>query len=765
MRGTAKLARRLLAAGCVGQLAACASPAPLVLPGSVLPGDGGPSRAAKRPTTGVPLSEPPRATLADRVYRGTGNFLNQPNPLALAGESEPNEGITLNLVDATVAEAAKSILGDVLGVSYAVSDKVTGSITIQTARPVAKDALLDIFETILRTNGVAILAENGLYKIVPMGDAIAAGAPLRGNGAKASRMAGLGTHVVPLQYVAAAEMERILKSIAPQSTVLRVDTARNLLVLSGTRSELTSMLDAIGVFDVDWMRGMSFALHPVETSDPEAIAYELDTVFANDKDSPTKGIVRFVPNKRLKSILVISSRPEYLEKAAGWLRRIDMVGRATEKQVHVYHVQNRPAVELAQLLQRVYASHERGRSNVTASLAPRETAVTLQASDAQTGSAADRLSQSTPLAASQLSPRQSLSLLPADESRPPPLPHAAAAPHAVSPAAAGASEQSASLTPPDDRATGISVVADEPNNALVITATPAEYKRMREVLELIDVLPNQVLLEATIAEVTLNDQLKFGLRWFFQRDRTQFQFTDRTGPANSPLDVVGHVVPGFSFFLNEPNLQVALHALSSITDVNIVSSPTLMVLDTKKAVLHVGDEVPIPIQSAVSVISPAAPIVNSIAYRNTGVILGITPRISERGRVLLDVEQEVSDVARTTTSTLDAPTIQQRRVKTSVAVGDGESLILAGFIQDRAELSRDEVPLLGRIPLVGNAFKNKTNSIRRTELLIAITPRIVNDPQQMRGITEEFRDKLHFSLRPQRREPPDRREQVDRVVR
>jgi general secretion pathway protein D len=761
VRGTAKLARRLFAAVWVGQLAACALPVQqLVLPGSGPPGDGAPSRGDRHPKTGVPLSDPPRATLEDRAYPGTGQFFGHPSQRAVLAGAAPNEGITLNLVEATAAEAARSVLGDVLGVNYSVSDKVTGSITIQTVKPVAKEALLEIFETVLRTEGAAILVDNGFYKIVPIADGLAAGAPMRAKGMNGRRIAGLGTQVVPLQHVAAAEMERILKSIAPQSTVLRADPARNLLVLSGTRSELASMLDAIGVFDVDWMRGMSFALHPVETSDVEAITQELDTVFANDKDSPTKGIVRFVPNKRLKSILVISSRPEYLEKAASWLRRIDMVGKTTEKQVHVYHVQNRPAVELAQLLQRVYASQERGRNSATASIAPRETAAMLltpaTAPEGLAGSAVDRAFPSAPLATTQPFPRAP-GPPSTDESRAPPLLRPVEPANAVSPPDPGGQQQSASSAPPDDRASGISVVADEPNNALVITATPAEYKRMREILERVDVLPNQVLLEATIAEVTLNDQLKFGLRWFFERGRHQVTLAE--GLPIAP------VLPAFSYFLNEPNVQVALHALSSITDVNIVSSPTLMVLDTKKAVLHVGDEVPIPTQSQQSVIAPGAPIINSIAYRNTGVILGITPRISDKGRVLLEVEQEVSDVARTTTSTLDAPTIQQRRVRTTVAVGDGESLVLAGFIQDRADVGRDEVPLLGEIPLVGNVFKNKANSIRRTELLIAITPRIVNDAQQMRGITEEFRDKLNFSLRPQRRRPPDVREQVDRLLR
>src|SRR3972149_1019807 len=136
-------------------------------------------------------------------------------------------------------------------------------------------------------------------------------------------------------------MERILKAVAPQTSILRVDSARNLLLVSGSANELTSINDTVASFDLDWMRGMSFALLPVESADPEAIAKELDTVFANDLDSPTKGIVRFIPNTRLKSVLVISSRPEFLRKAEGWLRRIDLAGQATEKQGEGYHVQNR----------------------------------------------------------------------------------------------------------------------------------------------------------------------------------------------------------------------------------------------------------------------------------------------------------------------------------------------------------------------------------------------------------------------------------------
>jgi general secretion pathway protein D len=250
-----------------------------------------------------------------------------------------------------------------------------------------------------------------------------------------------------------------------------------------------------------------------------------------------------------------------------------------------------------------------------------------------------------------------------------------------------------------------------------------------------------------------------GLRWFFEFKKNQLTLTD------SLVGAVAPTFPGFAYFFNSANIQVALDALSAVTDVNIVSSPTLTVLDGKKAVLQVGDEVPIVTQQATAVITPGAPIVNSVTYRNTGVILSIVPRINDKGRVLLEIEQEVSAVSATNTSTIDSPTIQQRRVKTTVTVRDGESLVLAGLMQDKTSLGRTQTPILGEIPVVGNIFKQKDDTINRTELLIIITPRVMRDVNQVRLITDEFRDKLNLKLRPQRQGPPGRREELERIAR
>src|SRR5262245_61210077 len=257
-------------------------------------------------------------------------------------------------------------------------------------------------------------------------------------------------------------MERIIKSMAPQATILRTDPARNLMVVAGTRGDLDAIMDAVSTFDVDWMRGMSFGLFPIETNDPDAIAQELDTVFANDQESPTKGLVRFVPNRRLKAILVITSRPEYLKKAQTWVRRLDMVGRGTEKQVHVYHIQNRPAVELAQLLQRIYGSQEQGR---VASLTRTTTATvsTGPLPDAVSGQPAFLPGAPGIPAATAVPSAAGVPAVPVTV--PGPGPDVG---QPTAPSIAGRPPLAAA--PLDDRSTGVSIVADESNNALIITA-------------------------------------------------------------------------------------------------------------------------------------------------------------------------------------------------------------------------------------------------------------------------------------------------------
>jgi general secretion pathway protein D len=236
--------------------------------------------------------------------------------------------------------------------------------------------------------------------------------------------------------------------------------------------------------------------------------------------------------------------------------------------------------------------------------------------------------------------------------------------------------------------------------------------------------------------VTLTDQLRYGLEWFFHTGDSNFTFSSLATGAVSPA------FPGFSYAFSSANAQVVLNALSQITDVKVISSPQLMVLNNETARLQVGDQVPIATQEVQSVANSDAPIVNSIEYRDTGVILNVSPRVNSGGLVVLDIVQEVSDVVPTTTSDLNSPTIQQRRVKSTVAVQSGESVALGGLIRDSNSKGVTGLPVLSEIPVLGNLFKTTDNTQRRTELLILLTPRVVANRKDAREITEELRSRV-----------------------
>ncbi len=280
------------------------------------------------------------------------------------------------------------------------------------------------------------------------------------------------------------------------------------------------------------------------------------------------------------------------------------------------------------------------------------------------------------------------------------------------------------------------VIADDVKNAIVVWGNDGEQDSFAKLIRSLDTVPVQVLLEATIAEVSLNDELDLGLRWFFQNGNFRGSFSDASNGSTAAN------FPGLSFVFQGASAAVTLNALSSVTNVNVVSSPSLMVLDNQEATLQIGDEVPIATQQVVDTANPNAPVVNTISFRDTGIILKVKPRVSSSGRVVLDIDQEVSSVARTTTSGIDSPTISQRKVSTSVVISDGETLALGGLIEESKGAITSKVPIAGDIPVVGNLFKRRQDIQAKTELLILITPRVVRNGSESQAITNELRRRI-----------------------
>lgn len=654
------------------------------------------------------------------VIEGSGRFIGEPPTGGTARASEDvADGVTINLVNVPASHAAKTILGDILAVKYTVDPGIEGKITIQTPKPVARSAVIDLFQAALRSNNAVIVNSKGTYRIAAA-DQANVGARLRTDEGDQGELIGTGLQVVQLKYVAASEIRRLLEAIVPRGGIVRADDTRNLITLSGNREEIANMMESIALFDIDVMKGMSFAIVPVKSSQPEAITSELKTVFSSDREGPMAGMVQFLPNKRLGAILVISPQPQYLRRAETWIRRLDAQAQGSEKQLFTYSVQNRRAQELVDVLQSMFSNETTG-SAARRNVSPAYQEAKVQSAPQQSGGIGGGSAGTTAsIGMSSGGFGGAARAQPAVASAP-----------ATSPSGSGSTVQLGN----DGTSDGprVKIVADEAKNAILIEATKADYLRVQQVISQLDLMPNQVLIEATIAEVTLNDDLKFGVRWYMQRKSSEYTFSDALNGA------VSSVFPGFSYALTAANVAVTLDMLNKITDVNIVSSPSLTVMDNKPAILQIGDQVPITTQSATGVLTPGAPIVNSVSYKDTGVILSITPRINESGRVLLDVEQEVSSVALTTSSKIDSPTIRQRKIRTSVVVNNGEALVLGGMIQESKSIGRTQIPILGDIPVFGNAARYKDHEIVKTELVILIRPHVIRNLDEARSITDEFR--------------------------
>ncbi len=648
-----------------------------------------------------------RAPVAE-IFRGTGSFLNpavegHESAATVSGDGD----ISLNFVNADIREVAKAILGDFLKLNYLIDAKTQGTVTIETSHPLGRAAVLPVLEQALRLSGLAIVKADEAYRIVPLADAPRqAGAPIA-----SSTRPGFGVAIVPLRYVGAAEMQRLLEPLAPGGGILRIDTTRNMLMVAGSEQERQAMLDDVALFDVDALSGMSFALFTPRALDARELARELGQIVGG-RDSPVAEMVRLLTIDRLNAVLAISPQVKYLEQLRGWVERLDRPGDTADQRLYVYRVQNGRAVDLAAVLTKVMGASGAQPGAAAKVTPPGEAQEVVLERPASPGMGVPGQDSGRTGSAQAMT-----------TSPPPPFASDAARPDAGG-VGVGA-VRSLNITP------------DEINNALVILATPREYAIIEAALRQLDTVPLQVLLEASVAEVTLTNNLQYGVQYFLQQGHNQIVQTNTATTGIAPS------LPGFAYsFASSSNIQVILSALQSVTRVDVLSSPSVLVLNNQSATLQVGDQVPVATAQAVSTVTSGAPIVNAIQYVDTGVILKVTPRVNEGGMVMMDISQEVSDVATAPSSAITSPTIEQRKIRSTVAVHDGETIALGGLITDSRSKANNGLPVLQDIPVLGSLFRTTNDQVARTELLVLITPHLVESLEKARSVTSELRRKL-----------------------
>ncbi|WP_245969451.1 type II secretion system secretin GspD [Thiocapsa rosea] len=641
-----------------------------------------------------------RGPAVESLQRGTGTFVREISPPSV--DTTPGD-VTLNFDGTDIREVVKVILGDLLQVNYVLHPAVQGVTSLQTGRPLRRDHLIPTLETLLRMNNAAIVYSGGTYEVVPLANAVQGRVvPQLGESGRALPE-GYSVQVVPLQYIGAEEMSNILQPLAPDGSVIRVDNLRNLVVIAGTSPDMGNLLDTIRVFDVDWMAGLSVGFFVLEYAKANEVVTQLQTLLGDEGSNPLKGVFRFVPIESANAVLVVSPQASYLQQASNWIERLDMAeatGDAAER-LFVYRVRHGDAENLADTLSQLFGGEGSQRTPSVGGVAP-------GLGGSSIGSTGDGGTDGGGVGG-QSAPRRS-------------------------------SSREIELSSP------VSIVADATNNSLMVRSSPRDYKKILDALKQLDILPLQVLVEATIVEISLEGNLKYGVQWNLFGLATKDQRSQFTLGSGNTLDTsVGLSFPGFNWaVISRPDtIRATLSALAQDNLINVLSSPSVMVLDNQTAKIQVGKEVPIA-TSQQQGLTNTDRVVNTIEYRPTGVMLSVKPRVTPGGLVQMEIEQEVStvDAAGSGGSALDSPTFSTRNITSSVAVRSNQAVVLGGLIQNERSDGNQGVPGLYNLPFAGPLFGQRSKVSRRTELVVVLTPKVIASDQDAETVTRDFRNKV-----------------------
>ena len=683
-----------------------------------------PNQATAKPAQENQDSARPAASdtrTQDRLYPGTDRVVDLPKA-RLSPTAQGGEGVMLNFERAPLVDVIHTILGDVLKVPYSIDPNVKGEVVLHTSQPTPLADLPSVLDTVLLANGAVLrIDDTGFYR-VGLADTMKNLPPsLRSN----SNKTGQAITIVPLRYIGAQDMADILKPVAAPEAFMRIDTTRNLLVMIGTQNQSQAWMELVKTFDVDFMRSMSVGIFPLEYGDVKEVAKAIEMLVSNDPKT-TGGIVRVMPIEKLNSLFVVTPRKHYLEQIKQWIGRLDQApDNALEPSLYVYPVQNGDANRMAKTLGNLFGSGSSASQGTSGTTAPGLGGSAISGTSGSTsGTSSSDSSLSTQGATSGSSTGSNASL------------------GGGAGGATGSTGNSAqNTTSAVSIGKNIRVVADEDNNTLLIYAPRREYRRIENAIRQLDVAPLQVLIEASIVEVTLTDKFQFGLQWYFTNGfgGSLSGQNGEGGFANTaPL---APVIPGFNYTVTDAtgSIRAVLNMLSSETSLKVVSSPSMLVLDNQKAEMQVGAQV--PILTSATLPQPGILPTQSFEYKDTGVLLTVTPRINAGNMVTLDVLQKVTDVGPIDTATKQRSFLQ-RSMKSRISVASGDTAILGGLIRDNKDNSRNGIPLLVDIPVLGYLFGTTEKNKDRTELVVLLTPRVMENMTQTQQITEEIRSKL-----------------------
>jgi general secretion pathway protein D len=670
-----------------------------------------------------------------RAVRGYGEAIkNLPTYRRSSSKGEKVYPIELNLQNADLVEAIK-VLSETLGINYMIDPKVKGTVNVRASGRLTRGELISIMETLLLVNGATLVQEGKVFKILPAKEAASGALPVYRRGAIPE---GTFAQVIFLDQTPAKEMLNVLKPLISQTGSV-AEGAGNSLILVDYPANIDKILELIRLIDSRALGKSMVQIVKVNNASPPDIIGELETIFSAFGALGKKENfgVNFIPVDRMNSILVLASSKVLMDRATHWIRELDMKSDALAN-VHVYHVENYKAKNLADILKQMYGEaagavgvkEAKTRTGLTG-LRSRSTTTT-----GTTGGAGSSMGGGlTSLGKTESTPEKSLP--------------------------GSAKEQAVPLTGgggTEAAKENIRIIPDEENNLLVVIAPPYEWRTIQNLLRRLDILPRQVLSDVLIAEISLTGQLKYGLEWFFKGNPTvtststtdgttssttsSLNFSAFTGPAGAAFTGGS----GFTFVANDiyNTLKGFINMLAEEGKVNILASPHIMAANNQEASIQIGDEVPILTSQSVPLVSQTTSFqTNTINYRNTGILLTLRPQINARGLVTLEIAQEVSSASTTTTGVSGTPTISVRQAKTTLTTADNQTVVLGGLIREDLSRSRSGIPGLRDVPIVGGLFSSESKKKTRTELIVLITPHVVNTLEEGERLTDKKKSAIN----------------------
>jgi general secretion pathway protein D len=591
-----------------------------------------------------------------------------------------------------------NIIGQELKLNYIVDPKVAGSVTINTVGELRRDDLLPLLETLLALNGAAIVKTGDFYQIVPGPKAkqlplSIQGKNLPGNEDKDQT---LTMQIIPMRFVSASDMAKILTPYLSDVGSLVVHEVGNILLLTEVPGNLKKLLELVDIFDSDVFESKRVQVYPIKNALAKDIVPDLVNVFSAYGLSSSGSAIRFLSIDRINSVLAVSPNPTSYPEVEKWIAKLDRPGESSGVRNYVYKIENSEAQKIATLLMQIYGKATR----------PDQTADQTSAIGSAMGSGMTH-------------PGSTLTTGSHPEEKP-----------------------SAVFTQGNIR-----IVADNINNALIIQCSPQDYETIKDTIRMLDVVPRQVLIDAKIYEVTLTGALSMGVSYFLQQrtDTTKTTLASFTATGDSSHQK-GFNISGGTLIGNTRELLTYLNAQESRSRTRVLSAPNIIASDNVAARIQVGSEVPLLTSQGVvpgGSVGGTSLFSNTISNRPTGVILSVTPRINSSGWVTLKLNQEVSaPVAPDAGSSIQSPSISIRSVDTQVTVKDGETIAIGGIISENKLYSKNRVPLVGDIPGLGLLFGNTTKSTTRTELIVLITPHVVQDLDTASEVSDELKSKL-----------------------